>query len=347
MRFDVADSRPAHIAEWLANGAQRLVHRKNFASGGMALAQRLIGDVSDGRCRFSVADPRRFIDFAACEVKLGGTVIRFMRWNSDTACEKVTARAPDRGNVTLHYVLRGECEAIQGDSRVRVRAGQVLIKAAGGHTIKRWHGVCEMLIVFVTRDALARMMADDRLGAFADTTIDLAPLTVVDLSSMATLARFIATAVADLGEESSSFDEPALAAQAERTLHLLFLKNFASKNGVPCDGTANIVPFYLRRAENFMRENLARDIDVGAIAAACGVSPRTLQYAFKTYRNSSPARYLKAMRLMAARSVLERQEASAARVAEVAQRHGYRSVAQFSRDYRSQFCETPSDTLRR
>jgi AraC-like DNA-binding protein len=347
MSLDVADSRPAHIAEWLANGAQRLAHRKNFASGGMALAQRMIGDVSDGRCRFTVADPRRFIDFAACEVKLGGTAIRFMRWNSDTDCEKVTARAPDRRNVTLHYVLRGECEAIQGESRVCVRAGQVLIKAAGGHTIKRWHGVCEMLIVFVTRDALARMIAEDKLGSFSHAAIDLAPLTVVELSSMATLARFIATAVADLGEDSSSFDEPALAIQAERTLHLLFLKSFASKNGLPCDGTANIVPFYLRRAESYMRENLASDIDVGMIAAACGVSPRTLQYAFKTYRDSSPGKCLKAMRLAAARTVLEGRVASRMRIAEVAQHHGYRSVAQFSRDYRAQFCETPSDTVRR
>lgn len=343
MILDTAGS-PAPLADWLASGVERMSHRKNFASGGVDLAKRLIGDASDGRCRFSVADPRRFIDFRACEVKLGNTAIRYLRWDADSDCQKVTASAPDRRNVTLHCVLRGEFEAAQGDCRVRARAGQVLIKAAGGNTIKRWHGVCEMLIVFVTRDALARMMADDRSGAFVDAAIDLAPLTVVDLSKMATLARFIATAVSDLSEDGSSFDEPALAAQAEKTLHLLFLKSFASR-GQGGEAAANIVPFYLRRAESFMRDNLARDIDLAEIAQACEVSSRTLQYGFKAYRDSSPVRHLKALRLAGARAAL--QDESRARIAEVALRHGYRSVAQFSRDYRARFCETPSETRRR
>lgn len=336
--LDLVEAAPNRLAEWLANGAHQMAHRRNLVIGGATSTRQHILGMSEGRCRFSVADPRKFTDFSACEVKLGGTTIRYLRWDGETDCEKITDRPVSRTDYALHCVLRGELDAIHGDERVHVRTGQVMIKATGGHTIKRWHGSCEMLIVFVTHDALRRMIADGLPEG--QSALDLAPLTVVDLARVATLARFIATVVADLGETSSSFSEPRIAAQAERTLHMLFLKSFGH-DAAP----SNVAPFYMRRAERFLRDHLAEDIDLARLAQECGVSLRTLQYGFRAYRNSSPAKYLKGLRLAAAHAALECS--AGVKIGEIAARCGYRSVAQFSRDYRAQFAESPSEAASR
>ena len=49
MRFDIADSRPAHIAEWLANGAQRLAHlcRPHHNLMKQLLMAHAMGDLGD------------------------------------------------------------------------------------------------------------------------------------------------------------------------------------------------------------------------------------------------------------------------------------------------------------
>jgi AraC-like DNA-binding protein len=266
-----------------------------------------------------------------------------LHWDSTTLCEKVTDRPVGRKDVSLHCVLQGELDVTQGDHHVTVRPGQVMIKAAGGHTIKRWHGACEMLIVFVTRDALSRLVPEGQVPR-DDGAFDLAPLTVVDLSRMDTFARFVATVVADLVGNSPLFLDPDAAMHAERTLHMLLLKSFSS----PADeGTApNIMPFYMRRAESYIRANLHRKLQLQELAEVSGVSPRTIQYGFSFYRQSSPTRFLKELKLKNARERLLRP-AAPVRIAELAASLGYQSMSQFSRDYRERFGESPRQTLSR
>lgn len=75
------------------------------------------------------------------------------------------------------------------------------------------------------------------------------------------------------------------------------------------------------------------------------VSRRTLQYAFETVTGTSPVLYLRALRLNAVRREL--RAGRAAKVQDVAARHGFWSLSQFSSDYRRQFAERPSQTLER
>jgi AraC-like DNA-binding protein len=334
---------PSVVNDWLATCVRQMEGGKSFATGGAEVAHRHILDITRGRCVFSVRDPSKFFGFGACEVALGGTSIRFLRWDCDTDCEKITNRTPDRHRVILHYVLRGEFDAIQGEQCVHVRPGEVLVVGARGSTIKRWHGACELLIVSFARDALTRALADE-LGI--DATLSFDGLSVVDLAEQATLARFVATVVSDLSETPSVFAEPKLALQAERTLHLLFLKSLARRylaTGTP--PAQAIVPAHVRRAERYMRDNLSAQIDMPALTTAAGVSARTLQYAFKAYRDVTPMRDLKNLRLNAARAALLNPQVRG-RIAEVAADHGFVSVAHFSRDYRAAFGENPSDTVR-
>ena len=100
----------------------------------------------------------------------------------------------------------------------------------------------------------------------------------------------------------------------------------------------SVMPRHLRRAEAFMRAQAATPIDLGEIAAAAGCSVRTLQNAFRLFRDTTPHRALQLMRLEQAREALQRGEAP---VAAVARRFGFSHVGRFAASYARQFGERP------
>jgi AraC family ethanolamine operon transcriptional activator len=73
-------------------------------------------------------------------------------------------------------------------------------------------------------------------------------------------------------------------------------------------------------------------------------SRRKLNYCFREVLGTSPVKYLRAVRLNGVRRELR---AGACSVQDVAARWGFWHAGQFSRDYRRQFGETPSHTLKK
>ena len=54
-----------------------------------------------------------------------------------------------------------------------------------------------------------------------------------------------------------------------------------------------------------MKEDLSREIDVGEIATYMNISPSRLRYLFKLSTGHSPAQYLKYLRMMKAKELVE------------------------------------------
>ena len=117
--------------------------------------------------------------------------------------------------------------------------------------------------------------------------------------------------------------------------------------GLPAarDG-ATATPAAVRRAIAYMEENVAEPISVADIAAAARLSARGLQEAFRRVVGDTPTRYLRRMRLEAARADLQRRERTdGATVAQIAHRWGFTHVPRFATYYRETFGESPRDTL--
>ena len=75
------------------------------------------------------------------------------------------------------------------------------------------------------------------------------------------------------------------------------------------------------------------------LCRATGVSQRTLEYAFRTYADTTPKAYLKIVRLHRVRSMLRTDMPA---IADVANRWGFWHMGQFARDYRALFGVNPS-----
>jgi AraC-like DNA-binding protein len=112
--------------------------------------------------------------------------------------------------------------------------------------------------------------------------------------------------------------------------------------------TAPAAAPYVRRAREFVAANLEQPITTASLAAAAGVSARSLQLGFARELGCSPSAYVRDQRLDRARALLtELSPAEGHTVTDVALQVGFSHLGRFSRDYRRRFGEPPSTTLRR
>lgn len=98
------------------------------------------------------------------------------------------------------------------------------------------------------------------------------------------------------------------------------------------------------RLEDYIQANWKRPLGVEDIAAACGVSVRSVFARFKRDRGVTPAAYVREVRLTHARRMLEAGEGS---VMDVVLACGFAGVGHFAKRYRERFGELPSTTAAR
>jgi AraC-like DNA-binding protein len=236
--------------------------------------------------------------------------------------------AADSRGLALHIPLRGAFEARQGGEWLSVAPGSALVVATAGETRRRWEGSSDLLNIMVDRDALDQSVTRE---AFAgpDGVLQLPPLTLIDFSEAATLARFVELIIRDLETEQSAFSDPAVGVEAERVLLQLLLRSMRQEaERRPLRERYRIVPAYMRRAERFIREHHCDPLDIATIAQGSGVSARTLQYGFRKYRGASPMAFLRDVRLSAARRALA--DGRGRSIRELAETIGYASQSQLA-----------------
>ena len=104
-------------------------------------------------------------------------------------------------------------------------------------------------------------------------------------------------------------------------------------------------PKSVRRAIDFMHAHAKQSLQLEDIARAAQTSSRSLQMAFRNFRNVTPMEYLRRLRLDGARNDLVHCPPGTT-VAEVAYRWGFAHHGMFSASYAKAFGERPSVTLR-
>lgn len=99
-------------------------------------------------------------------------------------------------------------------------------------------------------------------------------------------------------------------------------------------------------AEEFMRANYSEPLSVARVADAVGIGTRSLQVAFRQFREMTPRARLTRIRLERAHEALCRGGESGS-VTEIALACGFTHLGRFSQIYHATYGERPSDTLRR
>ncbi|MFJ6756097.1 MULTISPECIES: helix-turn-helix domain-containing protein [unclassified Streptomyces] len=101
----------------------------------------------------------------------------------------------------------------------------------------------------------------------------------------------------------------------------------------------------VRRAVAFIESEPDAEIGLVEMAAAAGVTPRALQYAFRRHLGTTPTAHLRRVRLALAHADLVAADPSRDTVTAIANRWGFHHQGRFSAAYRAAYGRLPRRTL--
>jgi AraC-like DNA-binding protein len=168
--------------------------------------------------------------------------------------------------------------------------------------------------------------------------------------SQAAGARWRATVDQLSSHFPAETDSPAHA-EATRLLGHTLLETFPNsviareRTALVGHDSRDAAPSTVERATRIIEAHAFEDLGPGELARECGVSPRSLQYAFRKHLGCTPQDYLRRVRLDLARQAL--RDGSSHSVSDVAARYGFFNPGRFASDYRQVFDENPGQTLHR
>jgi AraC family carnitine catabolism transcriptional activator len=152
------------------------------------------------------------------------------------------------------------------------------------------------------------------------------------------------TAVLDMMLNAIALDHgPAIAHRvAEHCLHER-IRSGASLQRMALPMRSGAHHPLLVKALQRLEEGAAAPLSAGPLAGELGISARHLQRLFRTHLGDTPQRYHRRLRLERARALLRQTDLPVVRVGEAC---GYGSAAQFSRDFRREWGESPGAVRR-
>jgi AraC-like DNA-binding protein len=238
--------------------------------------------------------------------------------------------------------VEGSAKALQGDSKAAWHRDQTLPLSPGQVTLLDFDPRFAQLGVRLDIERLEGLCAR-WLNAPLDKPLrfELRPFSPKLESAWAQavelLLRYEQAGIALPQAAASSFDEFMLSLVLAQHPH-----NYSEALQAPA---GMLEPRIVREAEHVMRIG-GLDLSVSEVAAQVGVSLRSLEAGFREWRQTTPTQYFRKLRLEAARTEL-RNPSSSTTVTSAAFASGFFHLARFSAYYRTQFGESPRQTLKR
>lgn len=278
----------------------------------------------------------------SAEVRAGALPHAYMLWIS-TSHRIELRNLVTEGRQLFFFVLRGEgaVEAPGGRYHMDV-SHAVSLESTEGVAVRAEAG-CECLWLAVHRSALLR-----RLAALLERAVPR-PLTFAACfdaanDSPSAVVDFVGGLLGpSVGQVLTSMPESASALSEVLVDFLLFAlpHNYSLELRRP---VSKVAPRHVKRAIDFIEENARASVNVETLAEICQVSPRALQYGFKSFLGVAPMEYIRAVRLRLAREAILRDERP---LTAIAQDWGFSNFSRFSAQFQAAFGESPSALRRR
>ncbi|MGH7004308.1 MAG: AraC family transcriptional regulator [Alphaproteobacteria bacterium] len=273
-------------------------------------------------------------------LRLGSLACYFIRYRP----EVIISSAPMKRFYLCLVPVAGACHVTQGLSAMRLVPGSFGVVNTTDPISLHWRADCAQLVIKIDRTAVESTVAA-HLGRPLARPLEFSREAVAqaDAEGFIRLVDFI---YRDLDEDrsavSSRLGETAAETLFFNTLLRQVPNNYAEALARPASRAA---PYYVRRAEEFMRLHAANAVALQEVVAVSGVSARTLFKGFHDFRGTGPMAYLKAVRLDHARQDLA-AAGNRRSVTSIAHAWGFAHLGHFARDYKARFGELPSATRR-
>jgi AraC-like DNA-binding protein len=238
----------------------------------------------------------------------------------------------------VHMPLRGGYWFEAAGERRHVGVGQAHIIRPDLHLRMDWASTCQLLVLRTTDSRLAECSAQLRLGKSES---NHGGILSCSKGPGASLGRTIEFVTGELMEEGLMRTGSAAAATADSLVigALLHAMRSAASSGREQND-------YVALADDYIERNLKADLSSSALAAAVGVSCRSLFRAYRALRGTSPMACARNLRLQRVRAELQQEAENGRTISQIAAEWGFTHFGHFCEAYRHTYGETPSDTRR-
>lgn len=240
--------------------------------------------------------------------------------------------------------LHGRAQVRCGNEDLESTPDVASVISAHLGTAMHWSADCDQLMVRIAKPFLERMLMA-QLGREPD-----APLQFTlgfrwrDQAAWHCLVRYLV----DWAEQPIELaDHKIVVGQLEQLVASSLLAcqphNFTA---APLARRSAVLPRHVKRVQEYLHSHAHEVIRADTLAEIAGVSVRSLYAGFQDFCGVSPMQYLRTVRLERVRAELLAGPVCGG-VASVALRWGFTHMGRFSADYKAEFGESPSQTVRR
>lgn len=294
------------------------------------------------RHRIEYAGPSRQLSCRQNFVSMGRIALSYITYGEDVA---IDAGEPGEWFM-VHSIDRSPCSMEVGGREVQAVPGTAVISSPTLGLKMRWAARSAQLLLKVERRALEQHL-ESLLGDGLRRPIEFLPDLTCAGGSGEGYRRMLAFLTAEAEQDDTFFRSPRGGRHLEETIMTMLLMAFPNTYSQALAAPVSpAVPRHVRLAEEYMMAHAGSAITVDDIAAAAGVSIRTLFEAFRHFRCTTPMAALRTLRLEAVRNDLLAAENTAS-ITDIALRWGFINLGRFAEAYRKRFGELPSQTLRR
>ena len=257
----------------------------------------------------------------------------------------ITFRMRGRDEVVIHTILGGTVRLDHGKVSGRYQLGDVYVASCPRveftcHT----HEVRSQTITLPQSllTEVARITPDSPGGPWE--FLPFAPVTGSGARQWRDAARYVDGLLSDPAAAAAPLVLSSAARLLAATALTVFPNTAVTEPTVRDRNDAH--PATLQRAISYIEANADIDITIADIARAAGVTTRAVQLAFRRHLDTTPAGYLRRVRLDQAHRQLQAADPDHDSVTAVAYRWGFSSPSRFATYYRRAYGVQPSHTLR-
>lgn len=322
--------------------SQALLSHQLFQTHDVDEARRRVGAVLSPH-NLRILDAKDWVDMRLSCISLGS--ISVYRLSYGVAVEVCPGRLEH--SYLVQMPISGSCVVKCGETTVHSTPHVAALVTPAKPLHIRVHKGCDQIIVQIERSLLERYCGQ-QLGRDLSRPVEFSPEMALATPQIEPWCRLIELLLSKATHENGMLESPAARSHLEQMLvsALLFgqLNSHSDELRRP---SPPVVPYYVRRAEEYIQAHAGEHIGIAEIAEYAGVSIRALYTGFKNFRSTSPMALLKSIRLQQVRTELLNAVSPADTVTTAATRWGFVHLGHFTTAYKRKFGETPSQTLRR
>jgi len=203
----------------------------------------------------------------------------------------------------------------------------------------------QQLIALIARDFLRKTLPEDSVDALErGASMHQLPIPEHEANR---LARWLFAMLEAAQHRTQPVSQDALARVIEEELPWRLTRACDFSGDVPLRWKPSARRRALDRAIEFLRGTDIASVTIGDLCHIASVSERTLEYIFRENLSLTPLRFIRLLRLYAARRELVETEPGTTTIGDIADRMGLLHHGRFAAEYNTLFGEMPSQTLAR